>query len=56
MDDYKMGFLLLYNAITDALRVLGVKDIDTAKEILTNAQKKADEVYVEEDDGDEEEE
>ncbi len=49
MDDYKMGFLLLYNAITDALRTLAVQDISTTREILSNAQKKVDEVYIEED-------
>lgn len=47
MDDYKMGFLLLYNAITDALRTLAVQDIDAAREILRSAQKKVDEVYIE---------
>lgn len=40
MDDYKMGFLLLYNAITDALRTLAVQDISTTREILSNAQKR----------------
>ena len=47
MDDYKMGFLLLYNAITDALRTLAVQDIAAAREILRSAQKKVDEVYIE---------
>lgn len=46
MDDYKMGFLLLYNAITDALRALGARDIQTAGEILNSAQKKADAIYT----------
>lgn len=47
MDDFKMGFLLLYNAITDALRTLSVQDVTTAREILRSAQKKVDEIYTE---------
>lgn len=49
MDDYKLGFVLLYNAITDALRVLALQDAGTAREILNNAQKEADAVYMKED-------
>lgn len=46
MDDYKMGFLLLYNAITDALRALEARDVQTSREILNSVQKKVDAIYT----------
>ena len=46
---YRELYLLLFNAITDALECLRAADRKGAEEILTAAQQKAEERYMEQD-------
>ena len=43
MNLYRKAYLLLFNAITDALKE---KDINTIKYLLMQAQKEAEEVFM----------
>ena len=47
MPDYKKMYLLLFNAVTDALDQLGRQNLGCAAEILKKAQADAEEVYIE---------
>lgn len=43
---YKEMYLMLFNAITDALRALKAQNFGQAAEILKVAQQKAEERYI----------
>ena len=47
MPDYKKMYLMLLNAITDALEELGEDAPDAAAELLRQAQCDAEEMYIE---------
>lgn len=51
---YKKMYLLLFNAITDALRLLETGNVWELKKVLMNAQSEAEEIYISWD-GDEDE-
>lgn len=51
MSDYKKLYLILFNAITDALNMIDESKIKT-KTILKSAQKKTEELYIENADSD----
>ena len=46
MTDYKAMYLLLFNAITDALEQMNAQNFGSAKETLISAQQKAEEIYI----------
>ncbi|MBQ8831232.1 MAG: hypothetical protein IJ017_06505 [Oscillospiraceae bacterium] len=46
MPDYQKLYTMLFNSITDALKMLDRLDILTAKEVLIEAQQKAEEEYI----------
>ena len=46
MTDYKAMYLLLFNAITDALEQMNAQNFGSAKETLVSAQQKAEEIYI----------
>ena len=46
MADYRMLYTLLFNRITDALRVLDKGDAEMAAVILKDAQMKAEDMYI----------
>ena len=46
MPDYKTMYLHLFNRVTDAVSALERMDIGQAKEILINAQKEAELLYI----------
>ena len=48
MQLYKKMYLVLFNAITSALRQIDENDFLVAKEILVTAQKKTEEIFLEE--------
>ena len=43
---YKKLYLLLFNAITDALEQLKKQNVGTARELLISAQKSAEELFL----------
>lgn len=44
--DYEKLYLLLFNAITDALKQMESQNFGTAKETLITAQQEAEELYM----------
>ncbi len=46
MADYNKMYLLLFNAITDALEKIEGQNYGDAKELLIAAQQKAEEIYI----------
>ncbi|MBQ9937176.1 MAG: hypothetical protein IJO86_02480 [Oscillospiraceae bacterium] len=48
MQLYKKMYLVLFNAITSALRQIDENDFLVAKEILVTAQKKTEEIFLDE--------
>lgn len=46
-DEYEKSYLLLFNAVTDALDALRAKNIPQARAILINAQQRAEETFIE---------
>ena len=46
MTDYKRMYLILFNAITDSLKEIELKNSEKAKMILRSAQEKAEEIYM----------
>ena len=46
MEEYKKMYLLLFNAITDALEQMEKQNYSTAKDLLITAQQKAEEIYM----------
>ena len=46
MADYNKMYLLLFNAITDALEKIEGQNCGDAKELLIAAQQKAEEIYI----------
>ena len=50
MTDYKAMYLLLFNAITDALEKMDEQNYGKACELLIDAQQKAEDIYIDSDD------
>ena len=50
MTDYKAMYLLLFNAITDALEKIEEQNYGEARELLIAAQQKAEDIYIDSDD------
>lgn len=50
MTDYKAMYLLLFNAITDALEKMDEQNYGEACELLIDAQQKAEDIYIDLDD------
>ena len=46
MPDYKKMYLLLFNAITDALENLSDNNYGAARDLLIAAQQQAEELYI----------
>ena len=46
MEEYKKMYLLLFNAITDALEQMEKQHYGSAKETLITAQQKTEEIYM----------
>ena len=44
---YEEMYHLLFNAITDALEQMEKQNLGSAKDLLTTAQQKAEEIYME---------
>ena len=47
MPDYAKMYRILFNAITDALRELGAGRAERAREILMEAQRQTEKLYIE---------
>ena len=47
MTDYKKMYFILFNAITDASRLIEKGEYADAKDILDNAQIKTEDLYIE---------
>ena len=45
--NYEKMYHLLFNAITDALEQMEKQNLGSAKDLLTNAQQKTEEIYME---------
>ena len=45
-DEYKASYLILFNAVTDALEAMNAKNCDEAETILVQAQKAAEEAFI----------
>ena len=45
--NYEKMYHLLFNAITDALEQMERQNLGSAKDLLTTAQQKAEEIYME---------
>ena len=45
--NYEKIYHLLFNAITDALEQMEKQNLGSAKDLLTTAQQKAEEIYME---------
>ena len=45
--NYEKMYHLLFNAITDALEQMEKQNLGSAKDLLTAAQQKAEEIYME---------
>lgn len=46
MNDYKLSYYMLFNAISDALEELENLNISRAREILVTAQQQAEEEFM----------
>ena len=46
MDDYRSMYLLLFNAVTDALSMLEEQKTEKAKCLLENAQQACEELFI----------
>ena len=46
MADYNKMYLLLFNAISDALEQMESQNYSNAKDMLIAAQQKAEEIYI----------
>ena len=46
-DSYEKMYHLLFNAITDALEQMEKQNLGSAKDLLTTAQQKTEEIYME---------
>ena len=44
---YQKMYTLLFNAITDALEQMEKQNLGSAKDLLTTAQQKTEEIYME---------
>ena len=44
--NYEKMYHLLFNAITDALEQMEKQNLGSAKDLLTTAQQKAEEIYM----------
>ena len=51
MNIYKKMYYLLFNAMSDACQSIEEQNYGKAKDILRNAQLKAEELYLEQEDG-----
>ena len=51
MDEYKQSYLILWQAITDALQELEAQNLGTAKTILLQGQLSAEEAYISQENG-----
>lgn len=49
MTDYKAMYLLLFNAVTDALEKMDGQNYGEASALLIDAQQKAEELYMDSD-------
>ena len=47
--NYEKMYHLLFNAITDALEQMEKQNLGSAKDLLTTAQQKTEEIYMESD-------
>ena len=47
MPDYQRMYVLLFNAVTDALAQLERQNVGTARDLLTAAQQQTEELYLE---------
>ena len=47
MENYQKMYSPLFNAITDALEQMEKQNLGSAKDLLTTAQQKAEEIYME---------
>ncbi len=45
--NYEKMYHLLFNAITDALEQMEKQNLGSAKDLLTSAQQKTEEIYME---------
>jgi hypothetical protein len=45
--NYEKMYHLLFNAITDALKQMEKQNLGSAKDLLTTAQQKTEEIYME---------
>ena len=45
--NYEQMYHLLFNAITDALEQMEKQNLGSAKDLLTTAQQKTEEIYME---------
>ena len=45
--NYEKMYQLLFNAITDALEQMEKQNLGSAKDLLTTAQQKTEEIYME---------
>ncbi len=45
--NYEKMYHLLFNAITDALEQMEKQNLGSARDLLTTAQQKAEEIYME---------
>lgn len=45
-DEYEKSYLLLFNAVTDALEALRAGDIPKARSLLINAQQRAEDAFI----------
>ena len=45
--NYEKMYHLLFNAITDALEQMKKQNLGSARDLLTTAQQKAEEIYME---------
>ena len=46
MPDYKLLYLRLFNAVSDAVAALQNADYGTAQELLVQAQQETEEIYI----------
>ena len=47
MENYQKMYSTLFNAITDALEQMEKQNLGSAKDLLTTAQQKTEEIYME---------
>ena len=46
MVDYQKLYMMLFNGITDAIRLIDELEIKAAKELLVTVQQNAEEIYI----------